>query len=112
MLPGDTLGPHQIVRAVLELLGEQRGTPEEPEQQRDDQCQVDDVHDGAVPPEQLLTRQVGAARGAGAVGQGEAVVVRHDRAGNQEEDGEDRQGGTGEEDLVAMETPNEEVHCT
>src|ERR1700735_4709873 len=31
------LGPGEVVRAFLELLGQQRSTPEEPEQKRDDQ---------------------------------------------------------------------------
>ena len=33
---GDALGPGQVVGAVLELLGQQRRAPEQPEQQRDD----------------------------------------------------------------------------
>ena len=48
----DALGPGEVVGAVLELLGQQRRAPEEPEEQWHDDGEVDQVDDGSVATEQ------------------------------------------------------------
>ena len=93
----------------LELLGQERSAPEQPEQQGHDQGEVDHIHDRPVAPEQDAAEIPAALRG-GTIGQRRTVVVRHGDAGDDQDDGQGGQGRDREVGLVAVKTPNELVH--
>ena len=103
------LGPSEVVRALLELLGQQRSTPEEPEEKGRGHGEVDQIDDGAIAPEQEAAEIPAALRGR-TTRERRAVVVRHGDAGDDQDDAECRQGRHGQVGLVAVQTPDEVVH--
>ena len=110
MSPGHTLGPRQVLRAVLELLGHQRCAPEESEEEGHGHGQVDDVEDESVAAEELA--RFATTLGGRARGHEPVVVVGHGDSGHQQEEDEGDQCTGGEVGLRAMEPPDEVGHCT
>src|SRR4029450_10208546 len=91
---GDALVPHQPVGAGLELAGEQRRAPEQPDQGGQDQHDGGDRQEGALVVVEEQPDEVRAATGlGGAGGDPGGVVVGQARAGDGEEGGEGGQGG-------------------
>ena len=95
--------------AVLELLCQQRSSPEQPEQKWDGHGEIDQIDDRPVAPEQDAAEIPAALRGR-TIGERRPVVVRHGDAGDDQDDGERRQGRDGQVGLVAMQTPDKVVH--
>ena len=107
--PGNALRPRQVVSSVLELLGDQRCAPEQPEEERDHDREVHDVEDGAVAAEELALAIRAALREC-ARGEEAMVVVSHHDSGDEQDDGEGGEGGSREIRLTPVEPPDQLVH--
>ena len=85
----DALGPHQAVRAVLELPGDQRGAPEQADQQRQEDEQDGDERTGL---NSLLNWLRAASHGLAVAGH--QLAVAQLRAGSRAARGRRRRGAS------------------
>jgi hypothetical protein len=96
------------VGAVLELAGQQRRSPEQPEQQRDRHGGQQPVDDEAVAAEHLAGLAAVTRRRTA----GDEVVIRpgYRDAGDQQHRGQHDESGSGSVCLTAVQPPDQGVH--